>query len=514
MPEHLRSFLVVFVVSVAVFLAARRSLAPLMPAGAYARRRNLWLGVTFVAFVPANFWAFMCAAALMVLWANRRESHPGVLFLALLFCLPPFAADIPGFGLVNYLFSLNVQRLLSLAVFGPAAFVLWRRSQRVAGTRWPDRILLLYLLVLTGLYAREGSVTSTLRDVFLLLVEVGLPYYVLSRGLSHLSGLKDALAAVVLGALVVALLAVIEAGKHWLLYQSLARAWGVSEGISTYLSRGGLLRVRVTAGHAIALGYVMMVALALYSFVGKQIQGSVPRRLGWLVLLAGLAAPLSRGPWVGAVVAMVGFLITGHRPLRAIVVGLLPFVGDVDKSNIDYREKLLRNSVLLLEEHPWFGPPDYQAQLAKMGMVQGEGIVDIVNTYVQVALSSGLVGLALFSGFFAALIFSLRKAMKEVIARGAAVDSDLYLLGRSLMAALLGTLATIGTVSSITVIPWTYWSVAALGVAYIRMTAMQAQQQKEGLRSDAGMAAPLRPPAHPEASRRAPPHPGGHRLCP
>ena len=36
-----------------------------------------------------------------------------------------------------------------------------------------------------------------------------------------------------------------------------------------------------------------------------------------------------------------------------------------------------------------------------MGMVQGDGIVDVVNTYLQIVLQRGLVGLALcLWGFF------------------------------------------------------------------------------------------------------------------
>ena len=45
-------------------------------------------------------------------------------------------------------------------------------------------------------------------------------------------------------------------------------------------------------------------------------------------------------------------------------------------------------------------------------MVQGQGIVDLVNTYVQVALRSGLVGLSLFAGVLVSAFLAAIQARK------------------------------------------------------------------------------------------------------
>jgi hypothetical protein len=50
-------------------------------------------------------------------------------------------------------------------------------------------------------------------------------------------------------------------------------------------------------------------------------------------------------------------------------------------------------------------------------------------------------------------------------------DGELYLLGRVLLSVLIGILIIIFTVSSSLVIPMIYWSVAGLGVGYLRMLA-------------------------------------------
>jgi len=147
------------------------------------------------------------------------------------------------------------------------------------------------------------------------------------------------------------------------------------------------------------------------------------------------------------------------------VVQLLPFVGKIEKYNIDYRESLLENSTIVIKRNPWFGSVEYLTAPEMERMRQGEGIIDIVNTYIGIALEYGLVGLGLFVGFFVLVLNGIYKAMREIRSR----DDEVYRLGRALLAALVGILVTIFTVSSITIIPIVYWSVAGLGVAYTQI---------------------------------------------
>jgi len=98
-------------------------------------------------------------------------------------------------------------------------------------------------------------------------------------------------------------------------------------------------------------------------------------------------------------------------------------------------------------------------------MIQGEGIIDIVNTYINLALRVGLVGLGLFVAFFAVVLRGIRRAMLTFPDK----DDERRQLGRVLLATLIGILVIIFTVSSITFIPVVYWSIAGLGVAYIQM---------------------------------------------
>ncbi|HEV7476512.1 MAG TPA: hypothetical protein VGO02_02110, partial [Burkholderiales bacterium] len=98
---------------------------------------------------------------------------------------------------------------------------------------------------------------------------------------------------------------------------------------------------------------------------------------------------------------------------------------------------------------------------------QGEGIIDIVNTYLGIALASGFVGLSLFCGFFLVVLVELLAAVRRAGGR----DGEPYALGQALFCALLGILVTICTTSSIGLIPVIYWSIAGLAQAYARVAA-------------------------------------------
>jgi O-antigen ligase len=124
---------------------------------------------------------------------------------------------------------------------------------------------------------------------------------------------------------------------------------------------------------------------------------------------------------------------------------------------------LLENSLLVISQRPWFGGGNYYNELASMGMVQGEGIVDLVNTYLCIALSQGCVGLLLFVGVFAAASARLFRTWNCD-----ELPPDAHLLGRSLISAVVAMLVTIATVSPILCIPTLYWTLAGLCVGCAR----------------------------------------------
>jgi hypothetical protein len=398
--------------------------------------------------------------------------------------------DVAGFGLANYLFHLNHYRLLALVLLVPAAIRLLTDSQARTAL-WSDRLFVLYLIVRLALCWRETNITGGLRSTFLLVLDTALPYYVLSRSIRTLDHLRLAISGILLAIALIGTVALVESFRRWLIYDSLRVPWQIPITITNYLARDGQLRVQATAGNAISLGYAAMIAAGAYLYLRSHLLSGWGKRLLAFVLAGALAVPLSRGPWVGMVLVLAIFIAGGPRaPVRLClfaltgvaaiavlsilpgggrIVELLPFIGDTERGTLTYRQELLENAIRLLQLYPLFGPPDYIEKLTDMGMKQGQGIVDIVNSYVQIAMESGMVGLLLFVGVFASLILNtFTVALRERRSSDAA-SAELSLIGRALAATMVGIAVTISAASSIGPIPWLYWSIAGLSSAYLAL---------------------------------------------
>ena len=506
MPEYLRTLIVVLVLATTVFAFAYRPAYAIMGARNFARRLNLWFTLTLAAFLAQSFWIYTVIAIPLLIYANLRETNPPALFFFVLFALPTATISIPGMGLINFFFDLSHARLLELFILLPVFFVLIRqRGTLTFGRTGPDKVLAVYLLLTALLYLRETTVTDTLRQAFYLFIDAFLPYFVISRSLKNMQAFRDGLLSLVVATMVMALVAVFETVKHWLLYRPLLATLGLGEEFFNYLGRDQMLRATATAGHPIALGYLIVVGIGLYLFLLPTIRKKFIRRLGLALLAAGLIASLSRGPWVGAGALLVVFTATGRFAVRRLVgltiaailalslvamlpggekiTNILPFIGTTDQGSIDYRENLLNQSITVIKRSPWFGSVNFLDTPEIESLRQGQRIIDIVNTYIAVALQTGFVGLGLFVGFFILTLLSIYRAMRSIPDR----NSEARLLGRALLATLLAILLIIFTVSPIAFVPIMYWSVAGLGVAYAQMVRKQTAEKDHGTKQEFGL---------------------------
>ncbi len=345
------------------------------------------------------------------------------LFVFVLFAVPTFDRPLSGFGIANQLLTLNYPRVLALALLLPAAVRIRLRPTQPAETPWlPDLLVIGFVLTQLGLRFTVDTTTNTLRYAIYAVLDVGLPYYVASRTLRDIQAFRDVLMSFVCGVMVMAPLAVFESLKYWLPYSSLLAPLDAHWGLGHYLSRGSLPAgpshhgaadcARVPHG---GCPFLLYVPAPHWSHLEAMWW------LGFIALVGCLVASFSRGPWLAAAAALFVYSLTQPKalsgvlkgsmaaalifaavmitPLGAHVIDYLPFVGTIEADNISYRQHLLDVSSTLIMQHPWFGSFDYIYALSDQDLVTG-GMVDVVNTYIGVGLSNGLVGLACFAGAF------------------------------------------------------------------------------------------------------------------
>jgi hypothetical protein len=490
MPTHYKAFLVVISLAAIVFWLARPAFTKFMSDEDYVRRRNLWLCLTVSAFLTPSFWIHMGIAALLIYRAAKKDSNPPALFFLLLLVVPPLEQQIPGFGLVNYLFPLHHIRLLILIIIIPEALRIRARhlnkGAEIDKNKWlaPDILLVIYGSLQVFLYVPYTSITDSVRGSFIISLDLLVPYYVLSRSCVSKQRVVEVMAAFALSAAVLAPVAIFETAKGWLVYGEMASHLNADVDIGGYLLRGDILRAQVTSGQSIVLGNFFAVGFGVWLYL----QSKLEKRQAWigsLVIGGGLIAAFARGPWLGGAVCVIVFFALGPNalprllkltavvivcillamfsPYGAQIVDHLPFIGTIDAGNVSYRQAIIDRSWLIIQMNPILGSPFFSQYMGDLRT--GLGIIDLLNVYLSIGMAYGLITLAAFVLFFYA---SVHRALRLIL-NNKKSDQDSTVLGAALIGALSGTLIILYTTSNYLSIPYIYTGVAALLVAYSRI---------------------------------------------
>lgn len=427
MPEFLRSLAYVLVVSVPVFYIGGKIALPIIGAAEFRLWRNCWLLATIITFLSRGFFDFAVALALLTVYIHRYSRQPALLYIVLMFVAPCVSvpAGIPG--IFNKILDLDPPRWLAITILLPVAIRLWRdRGNREF--KGLDVLVIAFLAYSSLLSVRLGDFNSILRVLAGNFVDICLPYFVFSRAIRSGLDMNKALLAFVIGVIPLSAIGVLEIWKSWRIYYVVVQEWDVFL-ITAYLFRDGLLRASTTSIEAIAFGFVCMTGAGCLLALRNPVSLGIWRYVALTVLVLGLLSSVSRGPWLGFALCVLFLSITSpkrsfklalaglpglvallflHPPFLDRFINLLPFVGSADKGSETYRSSLFEQSLIVIDRYPLFGSDSFLKEPEMQAMIQGQGIIDIVNTYLQIALYYGLIGLFLFTLYFSGFLRSWR----------------------------------------------------------------------------------------------------------
>ena len=491
MFDSIKGLIVVLTIGLTIFHLARPIALHFIRAEDFSRRRLVWLILTAAFFVSPNFWVYTLVAVPVLIWANRRDSNPIALYLCMLHVIPPVAVAIPILG-NNGLFPLDNYRLLALCVLLPAAarYRKQRKKNAAHGRLGSmDFLLLAYGVLVVALYLPPDlphhfiipdSFSNALRRAVLFLLDVYLLYFAVSRTCDSRQKLVDAVATFCLVCAVMAALALFENMRNWLLYTDIATRWTNDPHAGFYLTRGGAVRAQTSTGHSIAQGYLFAVAFGFWLHLMAHAQSRAQKFGPTVLLLGGLYATTSRGAWLGAAGVYFMFLAAGPRAVSRIAKGtalcvamggvilltplgdrLLDMLPESGKPVDVYRHELSERGWAIVMEHPLLGDQFPYPEMEDLR--QGEGIIDIVNTYVGEALNHGLIGLFCFLSFILIGAMRVYKRSRELFHS----DPDLASLGIALIACIVGTLIIIDSDSFNLAPQKMFYVLAGLTTAYI-----------------------------------------------
>lgn len=505
MPEEIRALIFISII-VAIPLALFSKFASYYNLKKEVQTFTIaWIGITLLAFLTYNFWVFTILSGIFLLVICKENNVLKIaLFFLLMLSIPTGSINIPGFGLVNFILTINFPMFLSAVLLLPLA--IGKRNSNRAIKSSELFLYVFFFLNLIVLYqetsyvyqgelvVRESSITSVLRFGVSLFLGLIVPYWAISKNVKTTRDIKIIFMAIVFGALLQASIAIAETMKGWHLYNSLETTLGIASS-SSYISRENMLRASASLSHPITLGLVLAVGFGI-SLYFMNIKSKKPLQMYWLmtaVFLTGLATTLSRGPWVGTGVIVLAYLFTGDRfikrasklalvgifsiailmtfPTGQKIVGLIPYLNlnsDTQASQtISYRERLWDQSIKVIKKNPLFGSVDYLRDPEMEKMRQGQGIIDMVNSYLAIALEYGLVGLTIFLSIFIFLMIKLYKALNKL--KKIPEKHDLWLQGRVIFAVMSGLLFILFTTGRGLTSDYLTWSLLGLGVAYVNM---------------------------------------------
>ncbi len=474
MPQHIKAYIVLLFLGSIAFYIIKKFYNKVNNASNSLPIDKLfinWAIITSALFLSQNVWIFFIIVAIVCNSISKRVPIRIAWYFFLILIAPRAETSIIGFGGIESLLNISYASVLSLFLLYPCmGYIKGDRTRTIFPTLFTDKILILYFLYVAAHSYREfASVTLVLKECINLFLIVILPYYTLTRGLKTYTDHKRVFSAILVAGMIISMVNIFEFIKHWLLYSNLYDLLAVEKHGNSYFARAGHVRARGLFNNSITCGYILIFVLCAWSVINTTYKLNYKKIhfASLLLILAGLYTTSSRGPWLGALlfhlititilnksifkayknlflisIAMTMVLLLSGQLDR--IIALLPFIGEAGVDT--YRTKLIENSLIVIERNLLFGLSDreYLATTEMRELMQGEGIIDIVNTYIAILLSDGLLGLTLYLSFLLLPLIKIYRLLKKYT-----FEQEYVVIGRSLIAMVIAHLLVIGTVSSI-----------------------------------------------------------------
>lgn len=487
------------VVCLIAAMMLRKAFEPLLSRTEYDRAWMVLLATTVLSFLAGTplFFIFGIIALAFLAPAYLGGGVRGriAVYMLLVLVLPPLGYELGGISGINSILWLDGPRMLVLVLFTAPALKLlgdksFKREPWVVGV---DLAVVGYQLLLVGLAFPHATVTTVIRTVVESLLDVLLPYYVVSRAIRNEVDLRFLLTHLALGFALSASIGVAEFLLHHSLYSELQWVYGFKWSLTMQLERGAFLRVQAMTPTPIVLAFEMIFGLGLWYYLRGIDWSRASVKFVYALIAACLAVTFSRGPWIGAFVFGVALLGLKRLPVKSFVTLLLVLLAgaiavkvvgaddmvmnalgaifgssEQDLDTIAYRRELLDTSLALIKQSPWLGVPDYASHMQNLR--QGEGIIDLVNSYVAVALNSGLIGLAIYLLPFVLVLNRLLR-LPELGSRDG-TTKPVVRFAMAFVAMSIGMLLTIFTTSTFSTMPFLLMMLLALPIARLSMKAM------------------------------------------
>jgi hypothetical protein len=444
-----------------------------------------WFVLTIAAFLSGHFLIFSIVVAVCCYLLWRLDSNRAIAnYVAILPLIPLNTYTIPGALGIDNIVTIDYARVLALVLLLPALLMV-RRDKGSAINPIRNSIDVLFFgycawQLLLAFFQRP-SLTDSFRTAFEVVFFLLVPYVAVSRLVCSRREMDRALTAFVYSGIIVVFIGLVEQSVTWYFYEYIPAQLSMTppEAFAVaHETRFGFLRLRSSVEGGV--GYFLVFALGGLIYARRR-EYVVGIRF-WATAAAFLTAVLftgSRGTWIVCalmIASTIAFPLfkTPVRFAGTAALGLLalPYIRDyfINTSDrfgtFDYRAKLLESAIPLVLEKPiagWTSLLDVFASGRLEHMRQGQGIIDIVNSYLGEALVRGIPGLFLFGG---ALFCSLWAVLRRYHRMSSSGDKSESAVAAFLAAMVIATCFFLVTISMVGHTSTYLWLLVALCSAY------------------------------------------------
>jgi hypothetical protein len=285
-----------------------------------------------------------------------------------------------------------------------------------------DVYLIAFLIIFTVCASLRSTGATILRNFLIYAVPYGLSYHILSR--VRIERPELVLRMFAYGGAAAGALCVFETLRYWPIYSGLAQmkgVWALLDTTNVMLFRAGLFRALGPFAHPLTASAVLgMAGVALIGLA--RLRGFTPPIVMLAIAVgAGLMATVSRTGIVMLFVGLVTMQLFRRRYASIVAITVsgsillfgTPLLSGQDaQANSAYRIMLLAGVPRALGGKLWLGYREAVQSHVLDAFVQGQGIVDLVNVYLSIAVNGGVVSLIPYL-FFLGASFTQYRALKR-----------------------------------------------------------------------------------------------------
>lgn len=373
------------------------------------------LGIAFavpvsVAFLSPDIGISNFLIGLMMLLFWRERTHFLAIYVFGIITLPivPQPIAVGSVYLLDFSFgnAYTIGALIGLIIGGHA------RQAKASPVDIPVFVIFSIFILAA---VRDTTATNALREFLNYILSYILPYYIVSRSVQGQKQAQSVMLALAGSAVVLSTIAIFEVWRTWPLYRGIWAHYGIELGSGASVKlRGGLMRAPGPYSEPLSLAFAMTIGIIALLSIRRLVKQRWHYMLLGLVVVTGLIAPQSRGAWIGALGALFALDLYRRQFRRVTIkvvllaiaalvmlatagvshrVATLLGLTSEGRGTMDYREQLLTRGIEEFWKNPLFGDAIGNVLKNMRDLVQGEGIVDLVNGYLHIALISGAAGL-------------------------------------------------------------------------------------------------------------------------